>query len=57
VGRLLDYANHPDAWERCVAMAAGAGAYAFVGLDLAVAFHNPEYFARYLDPESTGAPD
>jgi hypothetical protein len=51
VARLLDYATHPDAWERCVAMADEAGAYAFVALDLAVAFHNPGYFARYLEDE------
>jgi hypothetical protein len=59
VGRLLDYAKHPDAWERCVAIADEAGAYAFVALDLAVAFHNPGYFARYLKREhpSTGAVD
>jgi hypothetical protein len=56
VGRLLDYANHPEAWDRCVAMADEAGAYAFVALDLAVAFHNPGYYARYLKHEqpSTG---
>jgi hypothetical protein len=38
-------------------MADEAGAYAFVALDLAVAFRNAGYFARYLDPESTEVVD
>ena len=48
VGPLLDYANNRDLWERCIALADEAGAYGFVALDLALAFHNPEAFARYL---------
>jgi hypothetical protein len=41
VGPLLDYANNPEGWGRCVAMADEAGAHGFVALDLAHAFHNP----------------
>jgi hypothetical protein len=48
VGELLDYPNNPDGWDRCVAIADEAGAYGFVALDLAVAFHNPEDFAGLI---------
>jgi hypothetical protein len=41
VGPLLDFENHPELWDRCSEMADEAGAYGFVQLDLAVAFHNP----------------
>ena len=57
VWRLLNYEENPGDWDRCCEIADEAGASGFVALDLAVAFHNPAYFARYLDPESTGAPD
>jgi hypothetical protein len=53
VGPLLDYANRPELWGRCCAVAVEAGAYGFVGLDLAVAFHNPEAFAKLIaEPEA-----
>jgi hypothetical protein len=55
VGPLLDYENRPELWDRCEEMADEAGAFGFVALDLALAFHNPRYFARYLDPSSAGA--
>jgi hypothetical protein len=59
VGPLLDYENNPKLWNRCKAIADEAGAYGFVALDLAVAFHNPEAFARYLHDgqQSTGGVD
>ncbi len=45
VGRLLD-----DPHQR-VAIADDAGAYGFVALDLAVAFHSPGAFAELVDDE------
>jgi hypothetical protein len=51
VGRLLNYEEHPQDWDRCCAIADEAGAYAFVALDLAVAFHNPEWFAGLVRGE------
>ena len=48
VGPLLDYANNRDLWERCNALADEAGAYGFVALDLVLAFHNPEAFAKLV---------
>jgi hypothetical protein len=45
MGRLLNYEENQRDWDRCCAIADDAGAYAFVALDLAVAFHNPEWFA------------
>ena len=51
VGPLLDYANNRDLWERCIALADEAGAYGFVALDLALAFHNPEAFAKLVRGE------
>jgi hypothetical protein len=46
----------PQGGDRCCEIADEAGANGFVALDLAVAFHNPGYFARYLEHEqqSTG---
>jgi hypothetical protein len=52
VGALLDYVSNREGWGRCVAMADEAGAYGFVALDLAVAFHNPSHFARYVEGEA-----
>lgn len=54
VGPLLDYTSNPAGWDRCVAMSDEAGAYGFVALDLALAFHNPAHFATLI-PE--GAED
>jgi hypothetical protein len=51
VGRLLNYEEDPQDWDRCCAIADGAGAYGFVALDLAVAFHNAKWFARLLRGE------
>ena len=51
VGPLLDYANNRDLWQRCNALADEAGAYGFVALDLALAFHNPETFAKLVRGE------
>jgi hypothetical protein len=48
VGRLLDYDGHPELWDRCSEMADEAGAYGFVQLDLAVAFHNPAHFPSLI---------
>jgi tryptophan synthase alpha subunit len=53
VGALLDYVSNRQGWRRCVAMADDAGASGFVALDLAVAYHNPRHFARYVDHEQT----
>jgi hypothetical protein len=55
IERLLS----PQGRDRCCELADEAGANGFVALDLAVAFHNPGYFARYLEREhpSTGAVD
>jgi hypothetical protein len=49
----------PEGRDRCCEIADEAGANRFVALDLAVAFHNPGYFARYLehDQQSTGLVD
>ena len=53
VGPLLDYANRAELWDRCEAIADEADAYGFVALDLAVAFHNPEAFAKLIaEPEA-----
>ena len=52
VGRLLNYRENPGDWDRCCEIAAETGAHAFVALDLALAFHEPRYFAnlvRYED--------
>lgn len=57
VGRLLNYEENPGDWDRCCEIVDEAGASGFVALDLAVALHNPGYFARYLDPESTRVVD
>lgn len=35
----------------CVAIADGAGAYGFVALDLAVAYHDPAAFAELVGDE------
>jgi hypothetical protein len=51
IGVLLDYVGRGEAWEHCLIMAEEAGAYGFVALDLAVAYHNPSHFARYVDHE------
>jgi hypothetical protein len=48
VGPLLDYENHPELWARCEEMADEAGAFGFVQLDLALAFHNPAHFATLI---------
>jgi hypothetical protein len=48
VGPLLDYENHPEMWDRCEEMADEAGAFGFVALDLALAFHNPSHFASLI---------
>jgi hypothetical protein len=49
VGRLLEgRCNGTHEWERCVAIADDAGAYGFVALDLALAFHNPAAFAELV---------
>ena len=56
VGPLLDYANNPELWDRCEAIADEAGAYGFVALDLAVAFHNPEAFAKLVRGEDEHLP-
>jgi hypothetical protein len=48
VGPLLDYENHPELWDRCEEMADEAGAFGFVALDLALAFHNPSHFASLI---------
>jgi hypothetical protein len=53
VGALLDYVSNREGWRRSVAMADEAGAYGFVALDLAVAYHNPRHFARYVEHEQT----
>jgi hypothetical protein len=61
VGRLLHYEENPELWDRCCAIADEAGAYGFVALDLAVAFHNPAAFAELVKGEaerlSTGVVD
>ena len=46
VGRLLNYEEHPQEWDRCCAIADEAGAFSFVALDLALAFCNPAAFAE-----------
>jgi hypothetical protein len=52
VGPMLDYENNPDLWKRTDELAEEAGSSGFVALDLAVAFHNPEVFAKLIvDPE------
>jgi Ribbon-helix-helix protein, copG family len=51
VGPLLNYEENPELWDRCCAIADDAGAYGFVALDLAVAFHNPEWFAGLVRGE------
>jgi hypothetical protein len=49
---LLDE-TRPELWDRCNAIADEAGASGFVALDLAVAFHNPEAFAKLIaEPEA-----
>jgi hypothetical protein len=50
--RFLNYEEHPEDWDRCSELADGSSG--FVALDLAVAFHKPDHFARYLAPESAG---
>lgn len=57
VGTLLDYVSKREGWRRCVAMADEAGASGFVALDLAVAYHNPRHFARYVDHEQASKGD
>jgi hypothetical protein len=55
VGQLLDYESHPEEWVRCGEIAEEAGARGFVALDLALAFHNPEGFAKLIcDPSTAG---
>lgn len=51
-GPLLDHESNPEGWGRCCAIADEAGAYGFVALDLAVAFHNPRAFARLVSGEA-----
>ena len=51
VGPLLNYEENPELWDRCCAIADDAGAYGFVALDLAVAFHNPGWFAGLVRGE------
>ena len=46
VGPLLNYKENPELWDQCVEIADQAGAFGFVALDLAVAFHNPAASAR-----------
>jgi hypothetical protein len=54
VGPPLDYANNPAGWDRCVAIADEAGAFGFVALDLAVAYHSPAACAELVgDNEPT----
>jgi hypothetical protein len=57
VGRFLNYEENPEGWDRCCAMADEAGAYGFVALDLALAFHNPEGFAKLICDPSTAVVD
>jgi hypothetical protein len=54
VGPPLDYENHPELWARCEEMADEAGAFGFVQLDLAVAFHNPAHFATLIAERDAG---
>lgn len=56
VGRLLNYEENPQGWDRCCAIADEAGAHGFVALDLAVAFHNPRWFARLVRGEDEHLP-
>jgi hypothetical protein len=51
VGPLLNYEENPELWDRSCAIADDAGAFGFVALDLAVAFHNPEWFAGLVRGE------
>ena len=53
VGYLLDYAHNPEFWARCTAIADEAGAFGFLALDLALAYHNPANFAALIaEPEA-----
>jgi hypothetical protein len=54
VARLLNYEDDQEAWDRCVAIADEAGAYGFVALDLALAYHNPRAFDRLVSGEAEG---
>lgn len=57
IGPLLDYENNPELWARCEEMADETGAHGFVALDLALAFHNPEGFAKLICDPSTAVVD
>ena len=48
VGRLLDWEEHPQDWDRCCAIADEAGAFGFVALDMALAYYNPAAFAELV---------
>jgi hypothetical protein len=56
VGRLLDYSEDAKDWDRCCEIADEAGAYGFVALDLALAFHNPRAFAKLIPMEQGAEP-
>jgi hypothetical protein len=48
VGPMLDYEHEPELYKACEEMAEQASSYGIVALDLALAFHNPEGFAKLI---------